>query len=78
MYLTKITIDPTKRESALCLSDRGRLHSKIENSFPGQRQRSILRLEKDTGSYVLLHFSYVIPNLQEIQICVGCGKARYL
>ena len=76
MYLTKITIDPTKRESALCLSDRGRLHSKIENSFPGQRQRPLWRLDKDNGSYVLLIFSHDIPNLTEIESAIGCGNGR--
>ena len=76
MYLTKMTIDPNKRESALCISDRGRLHSKIENSFLGERQRPLWRLDKENGRYVLLIISHDIPNLTSIENAIGTGDGR--
>ena len=76
MYLSKIIIDPRKRESALCLADRGRLHSKIENAFFGQRQRPLWRLDKEHGQFVLLILSRDIPNLTEIENLIGCGNGR--
>lgn len=76
MYLTRLTVDPNKRESALCLYDRGRLHSKIEDSFVGERQRPLWRLDKEYGRYVLLILSRDIPNLTEIENSIGCGDGR--
>ncbi len=76
MYLTKMTINPRKRESALCLADRGRLHSKIENSFSGARQRPLWRIDKGNGCYVLLILSNDIPDLAGIENEIGIGDGE--
>lgn len=55
MYLSRVAIDEKKYESMKALYNLERLHGMVENSFPGERQRNLWRLDRLAGeSYILL------------------------
>jgi len=76
MYLSRITLDSSKRETARALSERGRLHSLIEDSFTGPRQHPLWRVDKEMGIYTLLIVSTDIPDLGKIEKAIGSGDGR--
>ncbi len=55
MYLSRVAIDEKKYESMKALYNLERLHGMVENSFPGERQRNLWRLDRlAEESYILL------------------------
>lgn len=76
MYLTKINLDLKKPETSKAFYDRGRFHSLVESSFPGERQHPLWRLEKDDYSYSILLLSREIPNLTQLENAVGKGDGK--
>ncbi len=65
MYLSRLRLDLTKRETLKALSDPGRIHGAIERSFPGERQRNLWRLDPLNGSCYLMILSPQRPDLKE-------------
>ena len=49
MYLTKINLDLKKPETSKAFYDRGRFHSLVESSFPGERQMLYCRCHYTSG-----------------------------
>ncbi len=47
MFISKIQLDPKKRETARALQDMGLFHSTIERSIEGERPHILWRLEPD-------------------------------
>lgn len=64
MYLSKICLNPMKRDTAKALRNREYLHAAIEESVPGIRPHILWRLEKD---YSILAISEQIPEFSRIQ-----------
>ena len=65
MYLSRMKLDLTKRETLKALTDPGRIHGVVERSFPGERQRNLWRIDTLNGGYYLMILSPQRPNLKE-------------
>lgn len=76
MYLTKVNLDLSKRETNIAIFNREILHSMIENCFSGERQHSLWRLEKTMSGYSILMLSHSIPNLTSLENQVGQGDGK--
>ena len=63
MYLSKITLDTTKRNTMLALRSPGKFHGALESSFAGPRQRNLWRLDKLGGDLCILLLSESVPDL---------------
>lgn len=54
MYLTRMELDVSRRETMLALATPERLHGAIERSFAGQRRRRLWRIDEWKGGVYLL------------------------
>lgn len=68
MFISKLQLDPKKRETARALQNRGILHTAFENSVEGKRPHVLWRLEPDMS---ILAISNEIPYLGDIQVQFG-------
>ncbi len=63
MYLSRMKLDLTKRETLKALTDPGRIHGAVERSFPGERRRNLWRLDTLNGGFYLMILSPQRPDL---------------
>lgn len=63
MYLTRMELDMSRRETILALATPERLHGAIERSFVGQRRRKLWRIDEWKGGAYLLLLSEEKPDL---------------
>lgn len=63
MILSRMELDPTKRETRLALAAPSRFHGAIESAFPGERRRRLWRLDVLHGTPYLLILSEDRPDL---------------
>ena len=63
MILSRMELDPTKRETRLALAAPSRFHGAIESAFPGERRRRLWRLDALRGTPCLLILSEDRPDL---------------
>lgn len=63
MILSRMELDPTKRETRLALAAPSRFHGAIESAFPGERRRRLWRLDVLHGTPYLLILSEDCPDL---------------
>lgn len=63
MYLTRMELDPGKRETRRALLSPSILHGAVESSFPGERERRLWRVDEFGGRYYLLLLSRQPPEL---------------
>ncbi len=63
MYLTRMELDPGKRDTRRALVSPNLLHGAIESSFPGERERRLWRVDEFGGRYYLLLLSHQLPEL---------------
>lgn len=63
MILSRMELDPTKRETRLALAAPSRFHGAIESAFPGERRRRLWRLDILRGTPYLLILSEDRPDL---------------
>ncbi len=73
MFISKIQLDPMKRETARALQNRGLLHTAFENSIEGIRPHILWRLEPD---FSILAVSNEIPYLGDIRTQFGNDRIR--
>lgn len=76
MYLTRISLDVKKKETAKAFCDHGRFHALIEGCFAGERQHALWRLENDHPARSIMILSRDIPNLTRLESAVGTGNGR--
>ena len=76
MYLSKVELDTKKRETSRALYDRGKLHSILEDCFPGERQHPLWRLEANQGSYSLIILSNDKPDFESLYLRIGRGIGK--
>lgn len=78
MYLSKVILDTSKKETSFCFYDRGRFHSVIENCFNGDRQHPLWRLEKGKSGYELIVLSNDAPDFTALINKIGNGDPRII
>jgi CRISPR system Cascade subunit CasE len=67
MYLSKVTLDLHKPETAISMVRPSRMHGAVERSFSGGRQHAIWRIDRQGSEAVLLVLSNDRPDLTSLQ-----------
>ena len=75
MYLTRVKLDISKRETQLALSASGRFHGAVERAFEQKQNRNLWRIDKLRGKYYILILSEGIPNLKDFIEQFGDSKS---
>lgn len=66
MYLNRIKLDMTNRETMQALTSPNRLHGAIESCFPGERIRKLWRIDTLGGQAYLMLLSQSTPELDTV------------
>lgn len=64
MYLSRITLNPTLRETMKALVSPSLFHGAVENSFDGARARRLWRIDDLNGKKYILIVSESVPDLK--------------
>ena len=64
MYLSRLELDLTRRSTMIALAAPQRFHGAIENSFDGERQRRLWRLDRLGDKLFILILSEEKPDLR--------------
>lgn len=75
MYLTRVKLDISKRETQLALSASGRFHGAVERAFEPKQNRNLWRIDKLRGEYYILILSEEVPNLKDFMEQFGDSKS---
>lgn len=75
MYLTRVKLDISKRETQLAMSASGRFHGAIERAFEQKQNRNLWRIDKLRGEYYILILSEEVPNLEDFMMQFGDGRS---
>ena len=75
MYLTRVKLDISKRETQLALSASGRFHGAIERAFEQKQKRNLWRIDKLRGEYYILILSEEVPNMKDFKEQFGDSKS---
>lgn len=75
MYLTRVKLDISKRETQLALSASGRFHGAVERSFEQKQNRNLWRIDKLRGKYYILILSEEVPNLKDFMEQFGDSRS---
>ena len=75
MYLSRIELDLTRRDTMRALSNPNLLHGAVERAFPGERERRLWRLDTLRGRQYLLLLSPQKPDLRRMAAQFGTGEA---
>lgn len=75
MYLTRVKLDISKRETQLALSASGRFHGAIERAFEQKQNRNLWRIDKLRGEYYILILSEEMPKLKDFIEQFGDSKS---
>lgn len=67
MYLTRLALDTTRRETMRALYAPNLLHGAIESAFPGGRARRLWRIDQLRGATYLMLLSEDAPDLTGVQ-----------
>ena len=67
MYLSRIALDVSRRETMKALAQPNIFHGAVENCFSGERERKLWRLDNFNNKLFLLMLSGDIPDLMKIQ-----------
>ena len=73
MYLTRMKLDPSKRNTMLALRSPNMIHGAVEQAFSGGRERRLWRLDSLGGLPNLLLLSTDKPNLSNADVQFGTG-----
>lgn len=71
MYLSRIPLDTTRRETVRALYAPGMLHGAVESAFPGEKERRLWRIDQLRGQTYLLLLSAEKPDLSGMQAQFG-------
>ena len=63
MYMTRLELDRSRRETVLAMSTPSRFHGAIEAGYPGERRRRLWRIDELNGRSYLLIVSEDQPDL---------------
>ena len=63
MFLTRMELDASRRNTMRALASPNIIHGTVENAFPGPRERRLWRVDRISGSYYLLLLSRTQPDL---------------
>ncbi|MEG0269934.1 MAG: type I-E CRISPR-associated protein Cas6/Cse3/CasE [Clostridia bacterium] len=66
MYLSRIAINPNRRETMAALALPNKLHGAVENCFTGEKQRNLWRIDWLHGNCYLLILSPQKPDFSHI------------
>jgi CRISPR system Cascade subunit CasE len=72
MYLSRIRLNESRRDTMRALSSPHILHGAIEQAFCGERQRNLWRVDHLNGNCYLLILSTQQPDLTHIAKQFGC------
>lgn len=78
MYLSRVKLDPNRRETMRALASPQLLHGAVEQSFNGSRQRTLWRVDRLGDAYYLLVLSAVQPDLTHVAMQFGSQTDRSL
>lgn len=67
MYLTRLPLDTERRDTMHALYAPNILHGAIEDSFPGERERRLWRIDRLSGQTYLMLLSDEQPDLTGVQ-----------
>lgn len=71
MYLSRVKLDISKRQTMRALHSPAIIHCLVENSFKGERKRNLWRLDSLGNQDYLMIVSEEIPDLSDIIKAVG-------
>lgn len=76
MYLSRIAIDPSRRETMAALATPNKLHGIVEGCFAGERQRSLWRIDWLNGACYLMILSPEQPDFRGVreQLCAPAAE----
>lgn len=75
MYLSRVELDISKKQTQVALSARNKFHGAIENTFFGKDDewlRNLWRIDKVNGKMYLLLLSRLKPDLSNLVKTVWC------
>lgn len=64
MFLSRIPLDISNRQTMRALNSPSIFHGAVESSFSGERMRNLWRIDKLNGQMYFLLLSEIIPDLQ--------------
>ena len=67
MYLSRILLDVSKKNTLQALSNPNRFHGSVERCFSGERKRNLWRIDNLNGRLYLLILSEDVPDLKMIE-----------
>lgn len=73
MYISRICLDPRKRDTMIAMLDRGIIHAAMESSVQGDRPHILWRIERGPS---IIAVSKEIPYLGDIQERFGRAGTR--
>ena len=73
MYLSRVELDPTRRETMVALISPQKFHGAVENAFLGARRRRLWRLDQLGEKLYLLLLSEERPDLTALCAQFGTG-----
>ena len=76
MYLTRMELDVSKRDTRKALLSPSMFHGAIESAFPGERERRLWRVDEFQGRYYLLLLSDQMPDLSGMAAQFGMKGSR--
>ena len=74
MYLSRVALDMTRRDTMLALQNPSMLHGAVEQSFEPRTSRALWRLDTLGGQYYLLLLSAERPELSHLVAQFGTGE----
>lgn len=80
MYLSRIELDISKKQTQVALSARNKFHGAIENTFFGEddeRLRNLWRIDKVNGKMYLLLLSRLKPDLSNLVKQFGVASSTF-
>lgn len=63
MFLTRMELDASRRNTMKALASPNIIHGTIERAFPGPRERRLWRVDRISGNFYLLLLSRTPPDL---------------
>lgn len=80
MYLSRVELDISKKQTQVALSARNKFHGAIENTFFGEddeRLRNLWRIDKVNGKMYLLLLSRLKPDLSNLVKQFGVASSTF-
>lgn len=74
MYLSRVELDTSRRNTMIALAAPQKFHGALESSFPGERRRRLWRLDYLGGRLYMLVLSEEKPDLSNVINQFGTGK----